>query len=98
MRHRIGCTLLPMPTLHIEHPITDLDTWLQAFSQFAPAREQAGVKATQIRPPSDDPLYIGVNLEFESADAAAHFRTFLRERVWSSPEASPGLAGTPRAV
>ena len=32
-----------MPTLHIEHPISDLDTWLGAFNQFAEARRDAGV-------------------------------------------------------
>lgn len=69
-----------MPILHVEHSITDLDTWLQTFGKFAPAREQAGV------------------LRFESVDAAANFRTFLTERVWSSPETSPALVGTPRAV
>lgn len=87
-----------MPVLQIEHPITDLSTWLRAFSNFAAARQQAGVKAERNRQPEDDAHYIVVNLEFESSSAAANFRTFLQERVWSSPNASPGLAGTPRAV
>jgi hypothetical protein len=91
-------TLECVPVLHIEHPITDLNTWLQAFNGFAPARQQAGVKAERIWQPEDDPHYIVVNLEFESSSAAANFRTFLQERVWSSPDASPGLAGSPRAV
>jgi hypothetical protein len=34
-----------MATLHIEHPITDLQTWLGAFGRFAEARTNAGVKA-----------------------------------------------------
>jgi hypothetical protein len=86
-----------MPILHIEHPITDLDAWLAAFRQFAPAREQAGVKSTHVWQPADDPHYIVINLEFESEAAAEHFRTFLREQVWKSPEASPALAGSPKA-
>jgi hypothetical protein len=53
-----------MATLHIEHPITDLETWLGAFGRFAVARA---------------------------------FKGFLETRVWSNPEASPGLDGTPRA-
>jgi hypothetical protein len=87
-----------MPVLRVEHPITDLETWLQAFAKFAPAREQAGVTAAQVFQPDDDPKYIVVNLTFETADAAANFRTFLREVVWASPEASPALAGEPKAV
>jgi hypothetical protein len=87
-----------MPVLQIEHPITDLDTWLGAFKHFAAPREQAGVKAQRVRQPSDDPRYIVVDLEFDSVSAAGNFRDFLQERVWASPDASPGLAGTPRAV
>lgn len=87
-----------MPVLHIEHPITDLETWLGAFKNFAAAREHAGVKAQHVWQPDDDPRYIVVDLEFDSVSAAGNFRNFLQERVWSSPDASPGLAGTPRAV
>ena len=87
-----------MPVLHIEHPITDLNTWLGAFTNFAAARQQAGVKAERVWQPDDDSQYIVVNLEFDSVSAAADFRNFLQAQVWSSPDASPGLAGTPRAV
>jgi hypothetical protein len=87
-----------MPVLHIEHPITDINTWRDAFKQFAAVRRRAGVTSERVWQPHDDPQYIVVDLEFESASSAAAFRTFLRERVWSSPDASPGLAGSPRAV
>ena len=87
-----------MPVLHIEHPITDLDTWLGAFKNFAAARQQAGVTSERVWQPNDDPRYIVVNLECESESSADKFRTFLRERVWSSPDASPGLAGHPKAL
>jgi hypothetical protein len=46
-----------MATLHIEHGITDLQTWLGAFGRFAEAET----------------------------------------KVWSNPDASPALDGTPRA-
>jgi hypothetical protein len=87
-----------MAVLHIEHQISDLEIWLQAFAKFAPAREQAGVIATRIFQPDDDPKYIVVHLTFETAEAATNFRGFLREVVWKSPEASPALVGQPRAV
>ncbi|OBK48827.1 hypothetical protein [Mycobacterium sp. 1081908.1] len=87
-----------MPVLHIEHPITDIDTWRDAFNRFATVRRRAGVTSERVWQPDDDPRYIVVDLEFEAASSAADFRTFLRERVWSSPDAAPGLAGSPRAV
>jgi hypothetical protein len=86
-----------MPILHIEHEISDLTTWLEAFNRFAPAREQAGVQRTEVFQPSDDPTYIVVNLHFESVDAASNFRTFLQTVIWKSPEASPALVGAPTA-
>ena len=86
-----------MPTLHIEHEISDLSTWLEAFNRFAPAREQAGVQQTEVFQPSDDRNYIVVNLRFESVDAASNFRTFLQTVIWKSPEASPALVGAPTA-
>jgi hypothetical protein len=87
-----------MSTLHIEHGITELDTWLRAFNSFEPARRAAGVVEERIAQPVDDPHYVVVDLEFESSTAAARFRDFLVERVWSSPEASPALVGRPRSV
>lgn len=33
-----------MATLHIEHPITDFESWTAAFARFADARRQAGVR------------------------------------------------------
>jgi hypothetical protein len=35
-----------MPVLHIEHEISELGVWLDAFNKFAPAREAAGVTRT----------------------------------------------------
>ena len=86
-----------MVTLHIEHPITDLDTWLDAFSRFEGVRRQAGVLSHRVRQPVDDASYIYVDLAFETAERAAAFRTFLEENVWASPTASPALAGASEA-
>jgi hypothetical protein len=86
-----------MATLHIEHPITDLETWLGAFGRFAEARSNAGVTAQRVHQPIDDDRYILVELDFDSAERAEAFKGFLETRVWSSPEASPGLGGTPKA-
>lgn len=86
-----------MATLHIEHPITDLETWLGAFKRFEEARKKAGVRAQRIHQPVDDDKYIYVSLDFDSVEAAASFKQFLEKTVWASPEASPALGGSPRA-
>ena len=91
-------TVVLMTTLHIEHPITDYSTWRTAFDRFEPARQAAGVTGQRIRRPVDDPNYIVVTLDFDSADRAINFRQFLETNVWSSPDASPGLAGRPRTL
>jgi hypothetical protein len=87
-----------MASLHIEHAITDLDTWLRTFNAFAAARRRGGVLEERISQPVDDPHYIVIDLTFESVSAAEDFRSFLAERVWSSAESAPALAGPPRAV
>jgi hypothetical protein len=86
-----------MATLHIEHPITDLETWLGAFGRFAEARTRAGVKAQRVHQPIDDENYIYVELDFDSSEEADAFKDFLETTVWSSTDASPGLRGAPRA-
>lgn len=87
-----------MVTLHIEHPITDLETWAAAFGRFAEARRNAGVLNHRVRRPIDDERYVVVELDFDSADAASRFRDFLRTVVWADPHNAPGLAGEPRTL
>ena len=86
-----------MPTLHIEHAITDLDVWLEAFGRFAEARTNAGVLTQRVRQPVDDSKYIVVDLEFETSQAANEFKMFLESVVWQSTDLSPGLDGAPTA-
>lgn len=86
-----------MPTLHIEHSITDFDVWSAAFERFQPLREQSGVRSHVVRRPVDDPNYVVVDLDFASVPEAERFLQVLRTRVWSSPENAPALAGAPEA-
>jgi hypothetical protein len=86
-----------MATLHIEHAISDLETWIDAFDRFEDARKGAGVLAQRVSQPVDDDKYIVVQLDFESEAEADQFRGFLENRVWSNPDASPALEGEPRA-
>ena len=87
-----------MPTLHIEHAITDLETWRSAFEGFADARRQAGVRGERLQQPVDDPRYIVVDLEFGTVDEASAFLNFLKDRVWAIPDNAPALAGAPKTM
>jgi len=85
-----------MITLRIEHAIHDYDRWAVAFAGYEPARANAGVRSFTIRRPVDDPKYLMLDLEFDTADGARTFAQFLEEKVWSSPVSAPALAGIPR--
>jgi hypothetical protein len=84
-----------MTTLHIEHAVTDYDTWKAAFDRFAEVRGRSGVRQHRVQSPVDDPAYLSIDLEFDDADAAVRFLDFLRTRVWASREAAPALVGVP---
>jgi hypothetical protein len=87
-----------MPTLHIEHPITDFDTWSAAFSRFAEIRGQAGVRSHRVQRPIDDSRYVVIDLDFETAEQAEDFLGFLKSNVWANPANAPALAGDPRTM
>ena len=87
-----------MTTLHIQHPITDFDTWASAFKRFADARTQAGVRAHRVRRPVDDPNFVVIDLDFDSTEEAVAFRRFLETRVWGVQENAPALVGSPETM
>jgi saccharopine dehydrogenase (NAD+, L-lysine forming) len=66
-----------MPVLHIEHQIIDLDTWLQTFARFAPARERARATSAQVFHPEDDARYSHRAPWIRTAQAATNFRSYL---------------------
>lgn len=87
-----------MVTLHIEHPITDFETWAGAFARFEGPRCDAGVRSHRVQRPLDDPHYVLVDLDFDDAEAAHSFCDFLHAVVWAVPENAPALAGEPKTV
>lgn len=87
-----------MPTLHIEHPITDFATWKAAFDRFAELRATSGVLRQDVRRPVDDPRFVVIDLEFGTTVEAQRFLELLRTTVWSSRERAPALVGTPRTT
>ena len=86
-----------MPTLQIQHEITDFVTWSNAFGQFADARKGAGCLSERVRRPVDQPDYVVVDLEFATVEEAEGFLGFLRQVVWSIADNSPALVGEPLA-
>jgi hypothetical protein len=84
-----------MHTLHIEHAISDLATWQAAFARFAETRAASGVVREVIRQPVDDDHYVIIDLDFGTEEEAAAFLEILRTRVWSVPDNSPALVGSP---
>lgn len=85
-----------MPTLRIEHQIHDFDTWKAAFDRDPAGRQRAGVRRYRVSRPVDDPAYIMVDLDFDSAPEADAFLAMMRQ-VWKSPQAAPALLGKPQA-
>jgi hypothetical protein len=85
-----------MATLRIEHAIHDYQLWQTAFDSGAEARAKAGARSFAIRRPVDDPKYLMLDLEFDTAGQAEAFAEFLHQHIWSSPASSPALAGAPQ--
>ena len=84
-----------MPILQIENAVRDYDAWKQAFDSDPVGREQGGVRRYRVLRPTDDPNYVIVDLEFDSAGAAEAFLRALRE-LWGRVGGDLGLEA-PRA-
>lgn len=85
-----------MPTLHIEHPISDYPTWRQAFDRLADYRKEAGVLAHRVQQPVGEPTFVVIDLDFGSLSEAEAFLEFLQTKVWANPASSPALRGAPQ--
>ena len=84
-----------MPTLRIEHAISDFATWQGAFGRFAKRRKEGGVLDERVMQLADDPHYVFIDLEFATVDEAQRFGQFLETQVWANPAQSPALEGSP---
>ena len=84
-----------MPIVQIEHAVRDFDAWKRAFDNDPVGREQGGVRRYRVLRSTDDPNYVIVELEFDSASDAEAFRAALHE-LWSRVGSNLGL-DSPRA-
>ena len=74
-----------MVILRIEHPVPDYAGWKQAFDSDPAGRESSGVRRHRILRPTDDPNYVMIDLEFDSASQTEALLAALRT-LWSRVE------------
>lgn len=71
-----------MHILCIEHPVSDYNAWKTAFDSDPIGRKQSGVRRYRILRALDNPNYVMIDLEFDSASEAEAMHAALRE-LWS---------------
>ncbi len=84
-----------MPTLRIEHQVADFDSWKEAFDSDPVGREQSGVRRYVISRGIDEPNYVTIDLEFDTADHAKGLLAEMRS-IWRVVETA-GLVTGPQA-
>ena len=81
-----------MHILRIEHAAPNYDAWKQAFDSDPIGREQGGVRGYRILRGTDDPNYVMIDLEFDSASEAEPFLAKLHD-LWGRVD----VMGDPKA-
>ena len=74
-----------MPTLRIEHAVPDFNRWKQAFDSDPADRKGSGVRRYQVSRSVEDPNFVMIDLDFDTAEDAEGLLAKMR-RVWSSGE------------
>lgn len=86
-----------MYLLRIEHPISDYGGWKQAFDGDPVGRKKLGVRSYQILRPVDNPNYVMIDLEFDTASEAETLLAAMRV-VWSRVEGTIMMSPQARIV
>jgi hypothetical protein len=73
-----------MPTLRIEHSVANYDAWKRAFDSDPADRKGHGVSSYQISRSVEDPLYVMIDLEFDT-QANAEGLLGVMQGVWAGP-------------
>jgi len=74
-------------TLRVEHPVNDFGAWKAAFDSDPGRRERSGVLNYRVLRPVDDALFVCIDLDFETREAAESFVKIM-EPVWRRVEGS----------
>jgi hypothetical protein len=83
-----------MTVLRIEHPVADYQTWKQAFDADPVHREKSGVRRYRILRAMDDPNYVMIDLEFDTAGDAEALLASMRV-IWDRVQGA--LISAPQA-
>ncbi|HEY6750830.1 MAG TPA: hypothetical protein VI027_05855 [Rubrobacteraceae bacterium] len=73
-----------MYTLRIEHPVPDYDAWKASFDSDPIGRERSGVRRYRVLRATDDPNYVMIDLEFDSASEAEAVKAALGDVEFDS--------------
>ncbi len=76
-----------MPTLRIEHPTPDFDTWKRAFDSDPAVRQRSGVRRYRVSRAVDDPNYVMIDLEFDTREQAEGLLRTV-QGIWGRPDHS----------
>jgi hypothetical protein len=71
--------------LRIEHPVPDFDGWKKAFDSDPVGRKKMGVRRYRIFTAVDNPKYVMIDLEFDTANQAEALLAAMRA-VWGRVE------------
>ena len=74
-----------MYILRIEHPVPNVDGWKQAFDSDPVGREKSGVRRYRVLRAIDNPNFVLIDLEFDTASQAESLLAAMRT-VWSRVE------------
>jgi ribosomal protein L35AE/L33A len=74
-----------MPTLHIEHPTPDFDSWKRAFDSKPEVRQRYGVRRYRVSRAADDPNYVMIDLEFDTREQAEGLLSAM-QAIWGNPD------------
>jgi hypothetical protein len=74
-----------MTTLRIEHPVADYNSWKVAFDNDPVDRKGSGVRRYLVFQPVDDPNYVIIDLELDTAEEAGVLLEKLRN-IWKTVE------------
>ncbi len=70
-----------MYILRIEHPVPNYDAWKKAYDSDPIGRARSGVRRHRVFRAVDDPLYVMIDLEFDSIKEAEGMLAALRN-LW----------------
>ncbi|MGW8247506.1 MAG: hypothetical protein ACWGOV_05280 [Acidiferrobacterales bacterium] len=74
-----------MYMLRIEHAVPSYDGWKKAFDSDPVGREKLGVRRYQILRATDNPGYVFIDLEFDTAEAAQALLSAMQQ-IWKKVE------------